>query len=350
MVLTARDAADRGAEIRTRTRAVEIRQADGIWHVTVEDTLSGARTDDQGARAGQCRRPLGRERAASGAGVNAKAKVRLVQGSHIVVRKLYDHDRAYMFQNADGRIVFVDSLPGRFHADRHHRPRLRRRPCQGESVGRGDQLSLRLRQRISGQAGQRRRTWSGPIPACARSMTTAPAKPRPPPATMCSNSTRPAACRCCRSMAARSPPIAASPRRRSNGSRRIFAAATKAKEGWTGKSPLPGGDMDVSAIAALAAELVAQLSVPRAGRMPAGWRMPTARARQNCSAAQNPRPISARSSAPRLTEREVRYLMANEWAVHRRRRRLAALQARTAPVGGRDRRARRLDGGPPCSR
>ena len=44
---------------------------------------------------------------ASGAGVNARAKVRLVQGSHIVVRKLYEHDRAYMFQNADGRIVFV---------------------------------------------------------------------------------------------------------------------------------------------------------------------------------------------------------------------------------------------------
>src|SRR6202044_535142 len=44
---------------------------------------------------------------ALGAGVNARAKVRLVQGSHIVVPKLYAHDRAYMFQNSDGRIVFV---------------------------------------------------------------------------------------------------------------------------------------------------------------------------------------------------------------------------------------------------
>src|SRR5260221_8288636 len=44
---------------------------------------------------------------ALGAGVNARAKVRLVQGSHIVVRKLYAHDRAYMFQNSDGRVVFV---------------------------------------------------------------------------------------------------------------------------------------------------------------------------------------------------------------------------------------------------
>src|ERR1700750_2121855 len=44
VVLTARDAADRGAEIRTRSRAVEIRQADEIWQVTVEDAASGARS------------------------------------------------------------------------------------------------------------------------------------------------------------------------------------------------------------------------------------------------------------------------------------------------------------------
>jgi glycerol-3-phosphate dehydrogenase len=35
------------------------------------------------------------------------ARVRLVKGSHIVVRRLFDHDRAYVFQNADGRIVFA---------------------------------------------------------------------------------------------------------------------------------------------------------------------------------------------------------------------------------------------------
>ncbi len=41
------------------------------------------------------------------AGINAKAKVRLVQGSHIVVPRLYEHDHAYTFQNGDGRVVFV---------------------------------------------------------------------------------------------------------------------------------------------------------------------------------------------------------------------------------------------------
>ena len=107
VVLTARDAADRGAEIRTRSRAVEIRQADGIWQVTVENTISGERTTIQARALVNAGGPWVEQVLSSGSGVNARAKVRLVQGSHIVVRKLYDHDRAYMFQNADGRIIFV---------------------------------------------------------------------------------------------------------------------------------------------------------------------------------------------------------------------------------------------------
>src|SRR5699024_10254807 len=33
--------------------------------------------------------------------------VRLVQGSHIVVPKCFEHGNAYIFQNDDGRIVFA---------------------------------------------------------------------------------------------------------------------------------------------------------------------------------------------------------------------------------------------------
>ena len=40
-------------------------------------------------------------------GATAKARIRLVQGSHIVVPRLFEHDRAYMLQNPDGRIVFA---------------------------------------------------------------------------------------------------------------------------------------------------------------------------------------------------------------------------------------------------
>src|SRR4029453_4584229 len=107
VVLTARDAADRGAEINTRSRAVEIRQADGIWRVTVENAISGARTTIRSRALVNAGGPWVEQVLSSGSGVNARAKVRLVQGAHIVVRKLYDHDRRHIFQNADGRIIFV---------------------------------------------------------------------------------------------------------------------------------------------------------------------------------------------------------------------------------------------------
>jgi glycerol-3-phosphate dehydrogenase len=38
---------------------------------------------------------------------NAREGVRLVRGSHIVTKKLFDHDKCYFFQGADGRIIFA---------------------------------------------------------------------------------------------------------------------------------------------------------------------------------------------------------------------------------------------------
>jgi glycerol-3-phosphate dehydrogenase len=37
----------------------------------------------------------------------AHATLRLVKGSHIVVRRLFEHDHAYIFQNPDKRIIFA---------------------------------------------------------------------------------------------------------------------------------------------------------------------------------------------------------------------------------------------------
>jgi glycerol-3-phosphate dehydrogenase len=38
---------------------------------------------------------------------NARAPVRLVKGTHLITRRLYDHDRAYVFQNTDRRVIFA---------------------------------------------------------------------------------------------------------------------------------------------------------------------------------------------------------------------------------------------------
>ncbi len=78
-----------------------------------------------------------------------------------------------------------------------------------------------------------------------------------------------------------------------------YLRSAKAREGWTGKSPLPGGDMDVSALPALIGGTAAQLSVPfRRACEPARACLWHPR-RRNCSAAPSRWPISASPLAPR---------------------------------------------------
>jgi glycerol-3-phosphate dehydrogenase len=112
-VLNARDAADRGATIETRTRAVAaVRGADG-WRLTLE-ARDGSRREITARALVNAAGPWVSRVLADAVRVETKAKVRLVQGSHIVVRRLYDHDRAYIFQNTDGRIVFAIPYLGDF--------------------------------------------------------------------------------------------------------------------------------------------------------------------------------------------------------------------------------------------
>ncbi|MEM1398598.1 MAG: glycerol-3-phosphate dehydrogenase, partial [Pseudomonadota bacterium] len=107
VVLNARDAADRGAEIYPRTRCEKADRQGDIWTVT-------GRSEEDGSAISL------RTRAVVNAGGpwvddilnhciqrNAQKRIRLVRGSHIVVNKLHDHDRAYIFQQSDGRIVFA---------------------------------------------------------------------------------------------------------------------------------------------------------------------------------------------------------------------------------------------------
>ncbi|MBN8980614.1 MAG: glycerol-3-phosphate dehydrogenase [Rhizobiales bacterium] len=107
VVLNARDAADRGATIKTRTKAISARTDGNHWSISLQDTVSGAQTSIQARALVNAGGPWVEEVLSGRVGINAKAKVRLVQGSHIVVPRLYVHDCAYTFQNADGRVVFV---------------------------------------------------------------------------------------------------------------------------------------------------------------------------------------------------------------------------------------------------
>ncbi len=107
VALTARDAADRGATIRTRTAVVSARAEGELWHVVLRDGLSGATETVQARLVINAAGPWVDQVLTGALGDNGARNVRLVQGSHIVVRKLYEHDRCYMFQNSDGRIIFA---------------------------------------------------------------------------------------------------------------------------------------------------------------------------------------------------------------------------------------------------
>ncbi|MDR3535519.1 MAG: glycerol-3-phosphate dehydrogenase [Acetobacteraceae bacterium] len=102
VVLTARDAALRGADIRTRTRCVGARPADGTWLLELEGGgQAQARVLVNAAG------PWVSQVLSGVVGEAAPTRVRMVKGSHIVVPRLFTHDRCYIFQNADGRICFA---------------------------------------------------------------------------------------------------------------------------------------------------------------------------------------------------------------------------------------------------
>ncbi len=105
VILNARDAKAKGAEIRTRTKVVSARREGSEWVIEIK---SGKNTETLRAKvlinaAG----PWVSDVLGQVVGHNDPAKIRMVKGSHLVVEKLYDHDRCYIFQNADGRICFA---------------------------------------------------------------------------------------------------------------------------------------------------------------------------------------------------------------------------------------------------
>ncbi len=107
VVLNARDAAARGAEILTRSRCEEAARRDGLWQVSVRDTESGATRTVRARGLVNAAGPWVEEVIRDRLGATSPAHVRLVRGSHIVTRQLFDHGKPYIFQQSDGRIIFA---------------------------------------------------------------------------------------------------------------------------------------------------------------------------------------------------------------------------------------------------
>ncbi|MBK8007231.1 MAG: glycerol-3-phosphate dehydrogenase [Rhizobiales bacterium] len=105
VIANAIDAQERGADIRTKTRLVSARRVGQRWELVLaegvkRETLHArALVNAAGPWAGSVIETI-----VKGA---APVNVRLVKGSHIVYPRLYTHDRAYVLQNNDGRIIFA---------------------------------------------------------------------------------------------------------------------------------------------------------------------------------------------------------------------------------------------------
>ncbi|HSU04585.1 MAG TPA: glycerol-3-phosphate dehydrogenase [Acetobacteraceae bacterium] len=105
VVLCAKDAAGRGAEICTRTRCVAARRVERHWRLTLQ--VGGAVHEVAARVLVNAGGPWVSHVLTDVIGQVAQSPIRLVKGSHIVVRRLFQHDRCYMFQNADRRICFA---------------------------------------------------------------------------------------------------------------------------------------------------------------------------------------------------------------------------------------------------
>ena len=107
VVLNARDAADRGADIHVRHKVTRLRREDGQWSIALRDMTSGRAREVTARMVVNAAGPWVDKVLTGAAGANGAQNVRLVQGSHIVVERKYAHDKAYFFQNPDGRIFFA---------------------------------------------------------------------------------------------------------------------------------------------------------------------------------------------------------------------------------------------------
>jgi glycerol-3-phosphate dehydrogenase len=110
VLLTAIDARSRGAEVLTRTRCTSAQRAADGWTATLEGP-AGTRTVRARAvvnAAGPWAESFLRGVAHSAKGESMATKsLRLVKGSHLVVKRLFEHAHAYIFQSPDKRIIFA---------------------------------------------------------------------------------------------------------------------------------------------------------------------------------------------------------------------------------------------------
>jgi glycerol-3-phosphate dehydrogenase len=112
VVLNALDAAERGAVILTRTQCIGARRVDGRWQAELACRETGQRLTVSARALVNAAGPWVEQVLGRVAGVDSRRRIRLVKGSHIVTEKFWDGPQAYLLQNTDRRVIFVNPYEG----------------------------------------------------------------------------------------------------------------------------------------------------------------------------------------------------------------------------------------------
>ena len=240
VVLNALDVRKRGGTVLTRTPLTSARRVADTWRVDLRSARDGSTLQATGKILVNAAGPWV-EDVLHRAGRNAASRVRLVKGSHIVTRKFWNGDQAYLLQNSDKRVIFVNPVRGRPRPDRHHGHSVR-----GASRGRAHRDGAKSNIFSPSSTGTspkppRSARSSTPFPACAPCSTTnQPIRARSRATTSSMSRRRRAKPRCSPSSAARSPPTAGLPSTRL---KKLAPYLPQMSGAWTERAALPGGDI-----------------------------------------------------------------------------------------------------------
>ncbi len=108
VILNAVDAARHGAKILTRTECISARREDELWRATLRDTETGESREITARAIFNGAGPWVEKVIGGVAGINTSKRVRLVKGSHIIMKRWWEGEHGYVLQNTDKRIIFVN--------------------------------------------------------------------------------------------------------------------------------------------------------------------------------------------------------------------------------------------------
>ncbi|SFI87740.1 glycerol-3-phosphate dehydrogenase [Celeribacter neptunius] len=105
VVLNAMDARDHGATVMVRTKVTSARRMADHWEIEIS-RLDGTQERLRAKALVNAGGPWVADIISGVIGENSRESVRLVRGSHIVVPRIAEHDKAYFLQGSDGRVIF----------------------------------------------------------------------------------------------------------------------------------------------------------------------------------------------------------------------------------------------------